>query len=282
MTVVVCLKVYEGMVVGADSTTTAFRIDDKGQAVVVNTYDNANKIINLHKDLPLGLATWGVGGIGTASIPSLAKDLRYRFMLEPSDAIEPRDYGVEEVAKRTRRFFFDEKFKAAYPSSPPSGLWGFVVFGVSANADHAEAWMFEIRDGKATEPSCVLAQNAVGALCYGQPEAVFRLLRGVDVDGMFDFLKSKGMSDEDARGWIVEMLQRFSKPMIDSAMPLQDAIDLVRFLVDLTCRCSRFWLGPQTVGGPIDIATVTKHEHFKWVQRKHFYDMHLNPERRAT
>lgn len=60
-------------------------------------------------------------------------------------------------------------------------------------------------------------------------------------------------------------------------MPIQDAIDLVEFLVDLTIKYSQFSPGATTVGGPIEIAAITKHEGFKWVRRKHYFTSELNP-----
>jgi hypothetical protein len=44
-----------------------------------------------------------------------------------------------------------------------------------------------------------------------------------------------------------------------------------------TIQYVRFTPGFPTVGGPIEIATITKHEGFKWVKRKHFFDTRLNP-----
>jgi hypothetical protein len=61
-------------------------------------------------------------------------------------------------------------------------------------------------------------------------------------------------------------------------MPIQDVIDLAEFLVHSTIMFSRFAPGAPTVGGPIEIAAITKHEGFKWVQRKYYYDLRLNPE----
>jgi hypothetical protein len=60
-------------------------------------------------------------------------------------------------------------------------------------------------------------------------------------------------------------------------MPIQDAIDLGRFLVDAAINFSRFLPGPQVVGGPIEIAAITKHEGFKWIERKYYFDDKLNP-----
>jgi hypothetical protein len=34
--------------------------------------------------------------------------------------------------------------------------------------------------------------------------------------------------------------------------------------------------GFDTVGGPVEVAALTKYEGFKWVKRKHYYDKGLN------
>jgi hypothetical protein len=56
------------------------------------------------------------------------------------------------------------------------------------------------------------------------------------------------------------------------AMPIQDAIDLARFLVETTIGFVRFAVFlPKSVGGAVEIAAITKHEGFRWVQRKGFH-----------
>ena len=63
-----------------------------------------------------------------------------------------------------------------------------------------------------------------------------------------------------------------------SFMPIQDAIDLARYLVETAIGFTKFSIvkQPKTVGGPIVIAAITKHEGFRWIQRKHFYPKELN------
>jgi hypothetical protein len=61
-------------------------------------------------------------------------------------------------------------------------------------------------------------------------------------------------------------------------MPIQDAIELAEFLVHTAIMFSRFTPGPQAVGGPIEIAAITKHEGFKWIRRKHYFHSEFNPE----
>lgn len=48
-------------------------------------------------------------------------------------------------------------------------------------------------------------------------------------------------------------------------------------LVELTSKKRRFSSEQETVGGPIDVAIVTRNEGLIWIQRKHYFDMSLNP-----
>jgi len=49
-------------------------------------------------------------------------------------------------------------------------------------------------------------------------------------------------------------------------------------MVETTIKMTRFMPGPATVGGPIEVAGITKHEGFKWVARKHYFNSKLNPK----
>jgi hypothetical protein len=60
-------------------------------------------------------------------------------------------------------------------------------------------------------------------------------------------------------------------------VPIQDVIDLAEFLVHMTKMFSRFSPGAPTVGGPTEIASITKHEGFRWIKRKHYFDPKYNP-----
>lgn len=49
-------------------------------------------------------------------------------------------------------------------------------------------------------------------------------------------------------------------------------------LVELTSRKRRYSTDMETVGGPIDVAILTRNEGFVWVKRKHYFDADLNPQ----
>lgn len=121
MTIVVSVKVTDGIVLASDSATTF--MDRSGAAVKV--YNNANKIFNLVKGLPLGAMTYGAGSIGPSSIATLSKDLRVQFADESSPYYFDRlNYTVEEVALKSQAFF-SEQFKTAYPEGLPHAVMGY-------------------------------------------------------------------------------------------------------------------------------------------------------------
>jgi hypothetical protein len=72
------------------------------------------------------------------------------------------------------------------------------------------------------------------------------------------------------------LISKLAVPVVLAAMPIQDAIDLAAFMVETTIRFVRFNLRAETVGGPVELAVITKHEGLKWVQRKLFFTGELN------
>ena len=76
----------------------------------------------------------------------------------------------------------------------------------------------------------------------------------------------------------INAIGRFTQDdLANPAMPTTDAVDLARFLAETTKQFVRLQRGCNAVGGSIDIATITMHENFEWVDRKHFYSRALNP-----
>jgi hypothetical protein len=60
-------------------------------------------------------------------------------------------------------------------------------------------------------------------------------------------------------------------------MPKQELIDLAEALVSITAIERKATADEGTVGGPVDVALITKHEGFVWIKRKHHFPRDLNP-----
>lgn len=284
MTIAISLKVNDGVVLAADSASTLTGQDEQGHPTdVVNVYNHANKVFNLRKGLPIGAITWGAGAIGTESISTLAKDLRRRFSGEDEThadwAISPSGYSVRDIAARVREFMYEERYVPAvadWPEDRAKPSLGFVVAGYSSGATMAEEYQFLIAGGVCPPPEALRDQELSGVTWNGQPEAISRLLLG-HAPGLAQVMHERLGVPEEQLGPALETIQgMLAMPLVQPAMPFQDAIDLAEFLVDLTIKVSRFAPGAPTVGGPIEVAAISKHEGFKWIRRKHYFSQELN------
>lgn len=272
MTIAISIKVNDGVVLASDSASTLTT-----QSGVVNVYNNADKILNLHKGLPIGAVTWGMGGLGPSSTTTLMKDLRSRFTgtHDPSDPwkIDPLNYKLEDIANRTLEFFTEKYDKDFTDNRPPLG---FMIVGYSSGEALAEEYVLQIENKKI---QLIRQKEETGAYWTGQPEAISRLLRGYSMNLPAVFEKNLGIKPEQIPAVMDVLNQQLGSAMVSPAMPIQDTLDLADFLVAVTINYVRFSPGAPTVGGPIELAAITKHEGFKWVKRKRYYPRALNPEK---
>jgi hypothetical protein len=282
VTIAVSLKVNEGVVLAADSASTLIAGISDGVAQVANVYYSANKIFNLRKGLPIGAITWGSGSIGPASISALAKDLRERLTGKDGShsdwELNKTSYSVLEVAQRVRSFFYEELYVHAFAEVDVKPDLGFVVAGYSSGSSMADEYRVVISGGEAPEPEPVRDSGDTGVTWSGEPEAITRIVMGHGAEIGTVLKEQLGVPDDQVEPALGILRQHLAAPLVQPAMPFQDAIELAEFLVELTIGFKRFGPGAPTVGGPIEVAAITKHEGFKWVKRKHYYEATFNPE----
>ncbi len=151
-----------------------------------------------------------------------------------------------------------------------------MVVGYSSNEDLAEEWEFEINKGECKGPKKIREKELSGISWRGQGNAIHRLYLGFDIRLNLS-LKQFGIDDNKINDITNHCRNNLVMPMVLPAMPVQDAIDLSKFLVEMSIQYYKFSPGAETVGGPIEIAAITKHEDFKWVKRKYYYDIKFNP-----
>lgn len=145
MTVCVAIKVHDCLVFAADSATSLSASDSNGNQHIINIYENANKVFNLHKKLPVCSMTAGIGNFGRSSISTLSKDLRARLSsAEAAWCVDIENYTIEEIAVKARRFLFEERFSAVTPR--PQGAFDYWIGGYSSGAELGEIWRIHIID----------------------------------------------------------------------------------------------------------------------------------------
>jgi hypothetical protein len=277
MSIAIVVKVSDGIVLASDSASSLFVSDQHGRKGIINVYNHADKIFNLSKGKPIGMIGCGFGGIGGTSISTLTKDLRNRFMTENnSDWFLGEDYSMQDVAEKVRKYFFEEKYNPEYHDATEKPPIFIFIAGYSAKTETPEVWQVQILDGNSPDPILLRDQNSTGLNWGGETEAISRLIKSLSND-FPKVLKDMGVPDNQIEPALKKISEKLEKPLVLPAMPIQDAIDLARFLVTLTIEFVRFSPGAPTVGGPIELATITKHEGFKWIQRKYYYNKNLNP-----
>lgn len=72
--------------------------------------------------------------------------------------------------------------------------------------------------------------------------------------------------------------QSFVDPVLDSveSLPLDELAAMAEALVNLTSFKRRVTMVQESVGGPIDVAVISKGDGFIWIKRKHYFTPDLN------
>ncbi|GAA6196666.1 hypothetical protein NBRC116598_21100 [Pseudophaeobacter arcticus] len=273
MTVCVAVKVHDCIVFAADSAATLSTVDENGNRQILNVYNNADKVFNLHRKLPLVAMTCGMGHICGRSISNLAKEMRKEMM----DALDEESYSVKSVAEFAHAFI-EAKYSDPTATKTPTDFLEFWVGGYGHNKEHGEIWKIVIQDGS-LQPIVQVNQPGEpdGIFWGGQGEAIARLALGVD-PSLISVLVSNGMEAGLAAQVFNTGRNNLQTGLVHATMPTIDAIRLAKFLVSTTIDYFSLKFGSDIVGGATDIATVTKYEGFKWIERKHYYPDGLNRE----
>lgn len=275
MTIAISVKVNDGVVLAADSASTMVGKDPSGKTVVMNIYENANKVFNLHKEIPVGCITWGAGSIGSASISTLMKDFR-KIISNQNDSykgwkVDTNNYNIKNIAEKFKEFIYDRNYIQEYLKWKEKPIIGFIIAGYSSGKGMAEEYKINIDNkGNCFGPDLLRDKNICGLSWNGEPEAITRLYFGYST-GLPNILKECSLDAKKIKEIMEKCNKKLVAPMVFPPMPIQDAIDLARFLVETTKHFSRFIPGASTVSGETEIAAITKHEGYKWVNRKFYY-----------
>jgi hypothetical protein len=287
MTICVAVKVYDGIVLASDSASVIIIKDPQtGQNINYISYENANKIYNLIKERPIGVMTSGIGSIGNISIENLTKNFRAEISKEGNEwKIDKDNYTIEQITKQFQKYIYEKHYTPTFASWKEKPGLSFIVAGYSKN-DHdsthsPEIWQISIEDGTgdcSKSPVHLCKTNDTGIYPIGLLEPIWRLFWGFSLNLEGQVLKKSGLTNTKTHEIMKSCYHNLMAPLVHPTMPIQDAIDLAKFLVDMTEKFYRYT--PYTtsyVSGPIEIAAITKHEGFNWVQRKLYFSEDLNP-----
>lgn len=171
-------------------------------------------------------------------------------------------------------------------------------------------------DHRPAQSNDVSESGAASIIPFAQGEIVYRFIQGMDPEykrelGIFlskllseeyPELVSAGLAgkipanelqvlklDLSKRGneiagglwdrWVGWEHQKFVGPVLDIVgdLPKDDLAAMAESLVNLTSFKRRITAETETVGGPIDVAVISKGDGFVWIKRKHYFQKDLNP-----
>jgi hypothetical protein len=282
VTVAVCYLSAEGVVLGADSTST-WNIPGSP-----HYFNHGQKLFEIGEDSTLGIVTWGLGGLNAGSHRALTATLADDLNGNPPAS-------VQQVAERWAAQFWtaytgsmgaeiqrcqDLNAKPAFGTPNPTATprteqeehefnalraylpVGFCIGGYLPATREPEA--FEVLFdplGNLPTPNPLPRHDAC---VWGVPNIVMRLILGSDPRLADDILNSGHWN-----GTPTELLSILnSHAFLHPPLPMRDAIDYVHMCIFSTIKALKFSPYSQTCGGPVEIAVITADRKFRWVKHK--------------
>ena len=259
----IAVKGPEGLVLAADSRVTVVvqpKPPAQGAAFQVS-FDNARKVLQFVKPHTyVGAVTYGEGGIGLRSAPS--------FLPEFESSLPTNRLSIADFAQRLSDFFMQQWRSASMPVPPQYRGPGmtFVVGGFNDAEPYGRVYLFVIP--YAPVP---VEQNPnpgeFGITWGGQREFVDRLIQGFDAR-VLDIAKTTLNLGPAQVQQLQQALAPLSMQVPIEFLALQDCIDLAIFFIRTTIAAQELSVGIRGVGGPIDVATITRVDGFKFIQQK--------------
>jgi hypothetical protein len=250
MTIVTCVKVRDGLVLGTDSMAHIQR-----GGMFLRSYRNATKLFQVG-DLPMGVVSWGLGNLGHRSIESL--------MREFGEGLKPNQKSVDGVSKALFKFIkrhYDEQVKDLDEDEVAElSSLGFLLAGYSAGQVFSEIREFELP--MSTKPIATAQKEQLGATWRGVDAPFFRLASGYGF-AVRNRLESAGLTEEDAG----ELLDDLAIDVVFDGMPVQDAVEYATFILKTTIGYTTFSMQVSPCGGPLQVATILPDGTFNWLAK---------------
>ena len=101
------------------------------------------------------------------------------------------------------------------------------------------------------------------------PQELIDAINGINIDDI-----TKPLVD-DINNYIRD---NYTGKLLDTVAFLnkEDLADMAESLVRMTCLKRHVTTDDETVGGPVDVAVITKGDGFIWIKRKHYFEANLN------
>jgi hypothetical protein len=262
----------DGVILGVDSAITI-----PSPTGVAKVYEKADKLFQL-KDLPIGVATFGLGTLQNRSIGSFLRE----FEINDPNKVLSNYQSLASVVEEMRVFFsgiymstvapalakeIGSPFERIPPDKKP--VLGFLVGGFSPKSFLSEVWSMLIP--LHSQPNSAAANRKPGDFgtnWFAMYEPIQRYFKGVseslldEIVGFFTARSSPLSPQEQTQ--FASLLAKHEVQVPYWSMPIREGIEHVRFLVGMVVSHHRYAMGAPIVGGKVNIGLVTyKGEKFR-------------------
>lgn len=257
MSLGIVIKGPEGLVLAADSRITLQALPASGQSGVSVNYDTATKLLSFSEPhISVGAVTYGQALIGIRTAHS--------YIPEFEASLPPERLSVSEFSKRFSDFYSNQ-FQSETPNYSGPDMT-FVIGGFDELEPYGRVFEFSIP----SKPAPVEHQAGAGEFGItwgGQREIVDRLLQGYDYR-VLEVMKAVLKPTPPQEKALVQKLEPLRMLLPLQALPLQDCVDLAIFFIRTTISAQNLIVALRGVGGPIEVATVTRREGLRFIQQK--------------
>ena len=277
MTIAACYISKQGVVFGADSTST-YQLPSEP-----HYFKYEQKIFEIGEaGSSQGAITWGMACLPCSSYREL-------FAILSDQIVGKKPSSMSEIATMWSELFWNkytteladdlERMRTLEQSAiltddqmgelaklQNSLVVGFCIGGVCLPSRKPTAFKLEFTPNLSMPPTPEPLPNAVGHF-WGVPNLIFRLTYGFDERIFADIRNSGKWSGSDSE--LVAILARHQLDL-QIELPIREAIDYVHASIYTTIKALKFSHLSPHCGGPIEIAAITADRPFRWVKHKSF------------
>ena len=263
MSLGVVIKGTEGIVLAADSRVTLEAQKKDSLPIPVN-YDNATKLLAFSEPHNfVGTVTYGQAVIGLRTAHSFVPEFE-QTVLESKTRLTIDEYATE-LSK-----FYMNRWKENYKEDYQGPNMTFVVGGYNIGEAYGRVLRFEI-PGQPIPKQETAMEEGFGMTWGGQLEVASRLIHGFD-PALINIVTAKAnLNKEQAKQLHQELISNLQYPIPYQVLPLQDCVDLAIFLIRTTMLAQQLAIAVRGVGGPIDVAIITRTNGLEYVQQKEIH-----------
>jgi len=263
MTIALAVASNDGVVLVSDSASTTR--DGNGRTFI---FHHKKKVFPLHESLPVGVVAAGLNRLDGVSVSTLCIELRKKLTHDDKWKLDPKSYTVEQVVDRLKELIFVEHYLPLFERLPKDNRMTFFVGGYSAGKDFPEIIEIAFNGQHIVGPFRVVARNTVHVKFSGVAEATHRLMQGY-APRLPALLEKAEVPKEKIQQVIKTAGRELFPPILHPDQPLGETVEVVKFLAETEMKYSRFSPEPDTVGGALQLATISLHDGFRWLERGH-------------